>query len=265
MKGWETGCLKRLRTVILIVFAIALPAPSVMAETVVVRQLGFEQLRKGSAGDSGANLYVSRQGRIQTINRWDLNLDGELDLLFTQDHNSVYNPDSLNWGGPQGFSKAGRVELEGYTSIDASVADLDRDGHLDITVTNYKSDTTRDLPAFVYWGGAGRDYGKHRRTLLRAASSSAVDTLDLDRDGWVDLVVSNHQEAFDHGAGTNIFWGSSEGISWSRRSHLPTVGVHLDAHGGLGQRVRPELPVGLSVPSAGSARRHPLSPPILVG
>ena len=45
----------------------------------------------------------------------------------------------------------------------------------------------------------------------------------------MDLVVSNHQQDFDHGAGTNIFWGSPEGLSWSRRSHLPTVGVHLDA------------------------------------
>ena len=190
---------------------------------------------KGSA--HGAVIWGNeRRFQDARITRWDLkgwyaestavadlNRDGHLDLVFPigyADESEIF------WGSEAGFGVENRTLLEAHGAAHAVAADLDR---LDITVTNYKSDTTRDLPAFVYWGGAGRDYGKHRRTLLRAASSSAVDTLDLDRDGWVDLVVSNHQEAFDHSAGTNIFWGSSEGISWSRRSHLPTVGVHLDA------------------------------------
>ena len=42
-------------------------------------------------------------------------------------------------------------------------------------------------------------------------------------------MVSNHQTFFDHAAGTNIYWGSKEGFDASDRSHLPTVGVHLDA------------------------------------
>ena len=73
-------------------------------EPVWIKRHGYEQLRQGVAADGGQNLYVSRQGRPQTINRQDLNLDGELDLLFTQDHDSVYAPDSrICWGGPQGF------------------------------------------------------------------------------------------------------------------------------------------------------------------
>src|ERR1043165_4591704 len=69
----------------------------------VVRHAGFESFHKGSAGDGGANLYVSRRGRVQTINRFDLNGDGELDLVFTQDHNNVYTPDSvIYWNGPDG-------------------------------------------------------------------------------------------------------------------------------------------------------------------
>ena len=74
------------------------------SDSIWIRQSGFEGLKAGSTGDSGANLYLSAKGRLQTINRWDLNRDGELDLLFTQDHNSVYNPDSLiYWGGSDGF------------------------------------------------------------------------------------------------------------------------------------------------------------------
>ncbi|PYV08631.1 MAG: hypothetical protein DMG07_25275, partial [Acidobacteria bacterium] len=65
--------------------------------------------------------------------------------------------------------------------------------------------------------------------LLDANSSSAIDALDLNRDGWPDLVVSNHQIDFDHRAGTNIYWGGDKGFSRLNRTHLPTVGVHLDA------------------------------------
>ena len=66
-----------------------------------IRHEGFEGLSRGRLGDAGANTYISRKGRLQTINRLDLNRDGELDLVFTQDHNSVYNPDSIiYWGGP---------------------------------------------------------------------------------------------------------------------------------------------------------------------
>ena len=69
-----------------------------------IRHEGFEGLSRGRLGDAGANTYISRKGRLQTINRLDLNRDGELDLVFTQDHNSVYNPDSIiYWGGPEGF------------------------------------------------------------------------------------------------------------------------------------------------------------------
>ena len=45
-------------------------------EPVWIKRHGYEQLRQGVAADGGQNLYVSRQGRPQTINRQDLNLDG---------------------------------------------------------------------------------------------------------------------------------------------------------------------------------------------
>ncbi len=163
----------------------------------------------------------------------DLDRNGWLDLIFTSSasprYRDVDGPGLIYWGSPEGLQAEKPTPLEGFTSLDATVADLDNDGDLDIALTNYKSATTRDLPAFIYWGDGGRGYGVQNRSLLRASSSSAIDSLDLDRDGWVDLVVSNHQVDFDHGAGTNIYWGSSSGFSWSDRTHLPTVGVHLDA------------------------------------
>ncbi len=128
----------------------------------------------------------------------------------------------IHWGGPEGFSASTPTELEGYTSLDTTVADLNRDGHLDIAMTNYRSDTNRKHTTFVYWGDGSRSSSEKRRQLLKPASGN--------RDGWLELIISNHQEDFDHGApGTNILWGVPEGYSRSPRTNLPTVGVHLDS------------------------------------
>ena len=164
----------------------------------------------------------------------DMDADGWLELILTNgstpSFRSVNSKTYVYWGGPNGYSPEARVALEGFTSLDASVADFDRDGYLDLALTNYKSDTTRELPAFVYWGGPDRTLGKRPRTLIPAASSAAVDSLDLNRDGWIDLLVTNHQKHFDHSAaGTNLFWGGPDGFSLQRADNIPTIGVHLDA------------------------------------
>jgi hypothetical protein len=163
----------------------------------------------------------------------DLDNDGWLDLMFcnaeTPSRLSVNTELNIYWGSPEGFADTPQIELEAYTSLDAAIGDFDRNGYLDLAVTNYRSDTTRELPAFVYWGGPGRTFSEKNRTLLPAASSSAVSTMDLDKDGWLEVIVSNHQREFDHAAGTNIFWGSPSGFSDSRITHLPTLGVHLDS------------------------------------
>ncbi|MCH2213118.1 MAG: VCBS repeat-containing protein [Fuerstiella sp.] len=164
----------------------------------------------------------------------DLDRDGWLDLVFTSGADTtrytVNTPTFIYWGSPQGFAVNPPTELEGYAALDASIADFNRDGHLDIAMSNYKSNTNRRIPTFLYWGDGSRNYNAKRRTLLSAASGAAIDALDLNRDGWPELIVSNHQKNFDHGlGGTDIFWGGQQGFAGGRRTNLPTVGVHLDA------------------------------------
>lgn len=175
----------------------------------------------------------------------DLDGDGWLEVVFTSGlrgrvrpgqvvvggtgiEGSTRNSESIiHWGGPRGFQ--GETRLETYNALDGTVADLNRDGHLDIAFTNYLSDTTRELPAIIYWGdGTRRGFGNDRRAFLDAASSAGIDALDLDRDGWLELVVTNHQKHFSHGSGTYIYWGGPQGYSIARRSTMPSIGAHLD-------------------------------------
>lgn len=43
---------------------------------------GFDDFSKGTLGNGGQNLYVSKKGILQRIFQYDLNLDGKPDLLF---------------------------------------------------------------------------------------------------------------------------------------------------------------------------------------
>src|SRR5512139_494755 len=61
---------------LLIVFLLASPA---RAEQGVWRQRSFEDFSRGTFGNAGQNLYVSRAGVLQRIFRFDLNGDGFMD------------------------------------------------------------------------------------------------------------------------------------------------------------------------------------------
>ena len=174
----------------------------------------------------------------------DLDCDGWLDLILTSSQGTrkggepvrgslgiagkTQNTETfIYWGSADGFKT--RNAVESFVTLDATVADFNRDGYLDIALTNYKSDLTRDIPAIIYWGDGARGFGNRNRTFLDAASSSAIDALDFDRDGWIDLVISNHQRKFSHLSGSNIYWGGAKGYTNANRTTIPTIGVHLDA------------------------------------
>ncbi len=142
---------------------------------------------------------------------------------------STRNSRALIYWGNAAWDGSERTELESYQSLDVTIADLNRDGHLDLAFSSYLSDTTRELPAIIYWGDGTRQYTERRRTFLDAASSASMDALDLDHDGWLDLVVTNHQKNFSHSSGTFIYWGGPAGYSITRRAQVPSIGSHLDA------------------------------------
>lgn len=55
---------------------------------------GFENFRMGTVGNAGQNIYISKSGLLQRIHHSDINLDGEVDLLFcnSQGHEEYVHP-----------------------------------------------------------------------------------------------------------------------------------------------------------------------------
>ena len=169
----------------------------------------------------------------------DLNADGWLDAIYggIYDNQNFGRPlryALLVWGGPEGFSRERSKRLEAFESEEQAVADLNRDGYLDIVMTNYHGYTTRTLPAFIYWGGANGSYSESNRSHLPAESSGPLTVADLNQDNWFDIVVFNHIVRGDHGAGANIFWGSVDGYSYHRHDWIQTFGPHFGVRRDVG-------------------------------
>lgn len=174
-----------------------------------------------------------------TVEMADLNGDGWLELLLggVYDENNYGRPvkhAQLLWGSPDGYDPKRMTRLEAYESEEQVIADLNKDGFLDIVLTNYHGHTTRSIPIFIYWGNARAEYSQANRSELWAESSLAMLVADLNKDSWLDIVVHNHQERGDHGMGSHIFWGSPKGYDYGRRHWFQTFGVHYSTRRDIG-------------------------------
>lgn len=161
----------------------------------------------------------------------DLDGDGVLDFIVsggfeveTKSRNSATRIYRGTEEGTPSFEDV--IELEAYTSCEVAVADLNRDGYLDLVSGNYMSDSTRSLPIFVFWGGPDGSYSNENRLELPAESSCGVETLDLNRDGYPEIIVHNHLKDGNHTINSYVYWNGPDGLDRDRRTELPTFGPH---------------------------------------
>lgn len=159
--------------------------------------LNFE-LRNGAAGE-----FHQPELMLGGVAVLDYNNDGCMDIFFT---NGAEMP-SLKKTGPKYFNRLYRnncdgtftdvteeagVAGEGY-SMGVAVGDYDNDGYPDIFVAgvnrnilyhNRGNGTFEDVTEKAHLGGIDPHYGK--------LWSVAAAWVDIDNDGWLDLVVSNY-------------------------------------------------------------------------
>jgi hypothetical protein len=169
----------------------------------------------------------------------DVNQDVWLDLVFggTYDRKNKGRHAEhgvLLFGGADGFSLERSQRFEAFDSDEQVVADLNKDGHLDLVVSNYHGHTTRSIPTFIYWGDASGRFHESRRATLPGESTLRLTVLDLNQDGWLDITAFDHQRSGDHTAGANIFWGAEEGFREENRQSIAAFGVHFGERRNLG-------------------------------
>ena len=197
--------------------------------------------------DSGAMIYLgnadgnfSEQRRIDlpgsnstSIMAHDLNADGFVDIVLTNrsvkkvdmsDSGTVKEahvvPSTIYWGSSRGFSATNRMELPTLEAIRSAAGDLDGNGYPDLVFVSGTGGVS-----FVYWNSA-EGFQAHRRTQL-VTEHSAYDCqiADLNKDGYLDLVVAIFARAGTWNCKSLIFWNGPDGITEKRRTELPTMGA----------------------------------------
>jgi hypothetical protein len=122
----------------------------------------------------------------------DVNGDGYLDLFvangnLTSQNNSLYLND-----GAGGFRRVstGAIVNDGGSSIGSTWGDFDRDGKVDVFVTN-----RNNFGNFLYRGNGDSTFTKvvAGSPVTDIANSNSSSWVDVDRDGNLDLYVVNFQ------------------------------------------------------------------------
>ncbi|MCY3758175.1 MAG: VCBS repeat-containing protein, partial [Acidobacteria bacterium] len=134
-------------------------------------------------------------------------------------------PLHVYWGGSGGFSASNRWEIPFQSGYEASAADLNRDGYPDLIVLNsqHAGEAAAMDPtagANILWGGPGGFDLEGRRTVVRERNLGSSNVADLNRDGYLDLVLG----AFEAKKGKNylvIRYGSKDGFLPADRLALP--------------------------------------------
>ena len=134
----------------------------------------------------------------------DVNNDGFVDLYFAGPESAIY------WGSPRGYSPSNKSVVDAQMVFSGRFADFNRDGYLDLVLSEYATGGETDL----YWGGP-MGFGSNNRFTFRIDGTRSQSIADLDGDGYLDILFPTvHSEAV-------IFWNSPTGFSNERRTGLP--------------------------------------------
>lgn len=184
--------------------------------------LGANILWGGPEGlEKSTSRTVLHEHFLGTSSIADLDRDGYLDLVlepFSPEHDGETEKLIFYYGGPKGFEKARRkiLPVEGYAQ-EHLVADVNRDGWLDVAVTTRKHDCIR-----IFWG-SDKGFDVTREQRLNVSGPVGVDAADFNGDGWLDMLAGSYNDPVSghRDMGLILFWGGAEGYRHSNSQWLP--------------------------------------------
>ena len=168
-------------------------------------------------------------GNVAAINCADLTGDGYLDLILVVmgHYTRMDSGFHILYGGPDGYAR----ERTEYHRTDASsilltVADVNRNGHLDLLVPAYSTEFSRVLPAHIYWGTPeGVDFA--HPTAIPCNACCAFQVVDMTGNGYRDVLAVCHRTDLGHRVDSLLFRNGPDGLDLENPVRLPGMGPHL--------------------------------------
>ena len=204
-------------------------------------------------GDSGGVYTTTNRTDLETLGAMsvyaaDFDHDGYLDLLFSNYRNSVFSSDTatfaidsyLYWGSATGFTNTNRTGIPTVGAHGSSVADLNLDGYLDLVISNRRTGDstpvtlTYEIDSYVYWGdGTRTGYTDTNRLDLPTVGSYGNALADLNDDGYLEIIFSNHHDGVTYTLDSYIYWNDAGTFTTTNRAGLPTIGATGNCAGDL--------------------------------
>ena len=186
---------------------------------------GFEMTRRSPLYEHGA------QGNAIA----DMDGDGHLDILMTSmmgRSRGAYDPSYLYVGNRTGeYSVEERISLPSREPYEQAMADIDDDGQTDVVLLNQGEVTRYENEAMIFWN-RNNELHPWRVSGVPAHAGVGVEIADLDRDGYLDMLVANNKAYANANAvpnedgemqslGSFIYWGAKDGYVVAQRTELP--------------------------------------------
>lgn len=144
----------------------------------------------------------------------DLNGDGFVDLVSVNSAHSQLKNDktagiNIFWGSKKGFDfKNNRTVLSENLASTSNIADLNKDGYLDIIVGFFNPPDGTPTDLAIYYGSQ-TGYDKRNRVAIPSLGrSGSPNVADYNQDGWLDIAVVSYVTNW-----VRIFYGSENGFS----------------------------------------------------
>ena len=150
----------------------------------------------------------------------DIDGDGFLDIVICNHWDTTYKIKSYVYHGTQtGISTARRLALDTVGCSGVAIADVNKDGDLDIVFANTRGPTSLFVKSYVY---LGPKFAVSSRLELPTAGARGVSVADLGTpDGHLDIVFNNHDIGSTHKTNSYLYWGPK----FTTKTELPTLGA----------------------------------------
>ncbi len=163
----------------------------------------------------------------------ELNRDGKPAIILANEGQRTVDPargiarSTIYWAAATGFDRANRTHLPTLGATTVQVAELNGDEFPDILFGNGHDDRFSGVPSYIYWGDSN-GYSSHRRQELTGFGTIGSGVLDLNRDGWPDILLVSYLSGKRDTLLAVVFWGNTAHHYSSASSTLMDIRPNME-------------------------------------